>query len=796
MADSVHVSLSVRSRPVRLGILMNGFSDNRMCRIGIKLSTALWGGMFNPFIPVLQRRPNWMDNTSLSGREVTQGYIDTFEPDLVVGDDRELLQSIDIDSGRRLHLSDIRGDDGEFVHGIPVTDVYKHLYEERYQFKRRHPERAIVSQPNPTSAPRLVQAVMGSLSDNKLVGNIRDTYEYVFDPSEVTVDETNFYELVKGRTLYPLLTGSFGLSIRRMGPSYTSRPTLFLMSGASTRDLIDYWNLRAVGRHVLPVPIEWISGAGGELAKIIEAAFEMSGESASSPFVIEAICARSLVEPSRHLDKLKSAIGLADEVRLIAVSYPRLWNRGRHKGRVSRRCIVECRTTRSDHELDPADPIMVQGPGIEVPVSEGNHMGVQWVDVVQLSNYSNLFGVASVFPPAIRETRNLVSSLASDRVWFSREGIISPARETQAARRWFLPNGYDVFKQLFEERDFETSLSPAGKSAREATERLGGLHMVGIFQNEELLTLLDGMAAGQHLVEVEDKSEIEDLPRARGRVAYRHEVMRVLKKTHDNDIQARNVLSQLTHTKSLQVGLIIECTQCDHSNWVSLEKLDEQIECERCLEKFRFPAGTPPKQQWAYRTVGPFAVENYMQGSYTVLLAILAVSQIGLSSDVTWSPSFRANKQGLREHEMDFGLLMQDGVVAGGAITTIFGECKSYWEITERDIQTANVVRRNFPDSLYCFAFLKEHLKEEEKDLLRDFVKSGWSEPGQRMAQVIVLTGKELLTRERIPRCWEEEEFSDGEKPSHPLKDCHQLSLATQRLYLDLGVEEYRRHAI
>lgn len=790
--ENISISLDKRSRPIRFGFLLKGFSDPVALNSAVQINTALWGGRYNPIIPVLRRKPNWWRDTSLTGPDITQKYLAAFEPDYVLADNPQLFETLDFPADRQMTLGDFtNADETLFTHGIPVMELYRHLYEDRYRFEQRHPADAIIPNPDPTAAPRLVTTALGQVSKEDF-SPVREAFSFVFDATETTVTSDNFYDILTGRTLAPLQTGSFEFRVRRLGKGHSSWPTFFLMSGTSTRDLVDYWNLRAFGLRILPVPIDWISEARSQLTSFITTSAEMRSENADSPFTFKLICSRT-VNAEQAVTQFTDEVNYEDSWSPIVQRwYPRFWRTNPQPVQDYRRCIVRVETESSDHTLDDSLQVSFESPGIPFDLRMGVHLQATWANVVRVRDYSTTLDVASVYPAGLGSARNILGRIGTSPIWFSNEGITYSGQTALSTERWRLPTGTKVFNALFEQHDFDTRLSPAGKLAREATNRLGGLAGLSVLQNGELLSLLDKMAAGQNVVELTPRPEGgRSLPSARGRIAHRQEVVGVLMKAYDNnEVKADAALRQLTDSRVIQLGLMVDCDHCDHSNWISLNELAEDINCERCLEIFAFPTDSPPRQQWAYRTIGPFAVENFMQGSYSVLLSALTLTQVELSKKVSWTPSLICEKQGLREHEIDFGLLTKGDVIPGDQPTMVLGECKSYQEVSAKDIETALTMRRYFPDALFCFGYLKEDLAQDEKDRLREFVVSGWHDQLQQ-PQAIILTGRELLHSRPIPHCWQDLDANDNDIVDQHITDLESLANATQKLYLDLDGQSF-----
>src|SRR5260370_24722362 len=76
---------SVTLRPIRLGFVLPP-DDVALVRRVLRLCSCLWGGPYNPIIPFFEDiRPRWIASYLRGeGVDVARGYIDFFEPDVLV----------------------------------------------------------------------------------------------------------------------------------------------------------------------------------------------------------------------------------------------------------------------------------------------------------------------------------------------------------------------------------------------------------------------------------------------------------------------------------------------------------------------------------------------------------------------------------------------------------------------------------------------------------------------------------------------------------------------------------------
>lgn len=75
-----------------------------------------------------------------------------------------------------------------------------------------------------------------------------------FDATDVSVTGGNLLETLAIEVVTPLRSGSAGLQVNARS---RSEPVLFYLDATKVRDLVDYWNLRAIGWRILPVPKQW-----------------------------------------------------------------------------------------------------------------------------------------------------------------------------------------------------------------------------------------------------------------------------------------------------------------------------------------------------------------------------------------------------------------------------------------------------------------------------------------------------------------------------------------------------------
>lgn len=254
-------SINLRVRPLRLGYLVNP-SDSQQVREAIRLSTSLWGGTYNPMIPVYSRTPSsWADKPLRppSAETVVRGFIDAFDPDILVQFTTSPPAAAK-QSGVRIikpedvwHYHDKEGD----LHptfGIGIFETAHGHFDKYFKYKMKYPPKVIVP-----SIPNTHGLFWGSVFGEvpgKLYGPLREHYFEALEVEECQLEIARLREFLTGGVIFPRRLGRFGLK-QRHHSGLRERASVFFFDATRSEDIVDFWNLRATGRQVLPVPKQY-----------------------------------------------------------------------------------------------------------------------------------------------------------------------------------------------------------------------------------------------------------------------------------------------------------------------------------------------------------------------------------------------------------------------------------------------------------------------------------------------------------------------------------------------------------
>jgi hypothetical protein len=134
--------ITVTLRPIKFAFLVNPMESQELDR-AIRTSLFLWGGLYNPIIPIYRRLPRyWSDLLSrrLPAPEICKGYIRTFDPDAVVVCGSVDKSIIPDNMQHVVTLDELAGDlakEDAPALGVGLFEVLATVVKEEFRYVRR-----------------------------------------------------------------------------------------------------------------------------------------------------------------------------------------------------------------------------------------------------------------------------------------------------------------------------------------------------------------------------------------------------------------------------------------------------------------------------------------------------------------------------------------------------------------------------------------------------------------------------------------------------------------------------------
>ena len=769
-------TLTIRVRPLRIAFLVDPKDRHALLR-AIEVSTFLWGGTFNPIIPVYTRTPRtWEPHRGWrlpQPEEIIAGYLEAFDPDFVVpvGD----CEGREFQVGHReiIKIQELIGNISE-THsprfGVGFLEVLSNFVDKEFKFKRND-DLTLMFPKLPEAYGLFLASVFGKLP-SQAEQVIDRYYGKHLDVGFTLPTLKNFLELFEPLNLFPRRLTSWSLEHQPL-----REPQIFFCNANNPQDVIDYWNLRAAGYYVVPIPIQ-ISSL--ETVKKFARNFieENYRPYRHNPNMFD----RTIIQRSRTVsedatkifcDSLNVSLGKnkQESKYLLRWWYPRLWDawaRENTQEGVEKPYAHEVDVRIADDqerlELRSSDP--------KIKLFREFSGEPRFANDFSFRFYGSKEPMAEVFPEGSREPSSAIGRIGYGNWRFSNSGPVFLAYKEQDLIFLDLPRAEAVMTEWFKERGWKVNLSPSGRMAAQLVKQLGGTWGISLFAHKGLIELL---------AELEKESGMPR-PAVIGRL---NQVI-----TKDGlHFDSEHFLERLTKASALKLGAKIQCPICTRHNWYELDVLKYQMHCRFCLSDFDVPVQSPKNIEWTYRAHGPFA-SSVSQGAFSVLLVLKFLAGRG-SHDVGITPLFSYTaKKDNHELEADLTCLYRPSTWRVSRTQVVHAECKSFNGFQSVDIDRMEILAREFPGSVLIFATLKETLSPAEIISIKTMVESQRSKRllGQVNSFVIVLTGTELFSSNGAPECWRGkggayEKFGESRAG---LIDLFFIADVTQQLYLGL----------
>lgn len=781
-------TIDIKPRPIRLAFLVDP-NNAAQTREAIRLSSSLWGGAYFPILPLYTRMPaSWQDPPLRppKAKEVTLGYLDAFDPDVLVQlsgtvPDYVIARGLRIIKSAEIWQPLTRSRGYAPAYGIGIFDLLERVFDKYFKYKPKYPMRVIIPQ-LPRELSLFWSSVFGELPA-VLEPALREGYYEPVEAETPLFQIEKLEELIKPDVLYPRRIIEMSLDIR--GPSRHRDAYVYYMDAKRTEDVVDFWNLRAIGKRVLPVPSQLadqppFKNLVANFLKENRRHWPHNPKVCDTATILRArnVTREQLQEYVKTIDLKPPADDTSDDGYFaIANSYPRVWDEwARDKDFAIPASIYGTPSDAVDLN-DPPElkfrfrPVRPSVARDRIYLTEPT-----FANELSFSFYGSPEYLGEVFPRSAGDyLQRAIGGLGSLKgEWrIGANGLVKLV-STEFTEVRDIPLAESVMFAWLADLGWTPTLSAPGLLAKRVFRRLRGFP--GLLRNESLLGLLEHMNGGA--------VQLDGRPVDEKHVAIRQErdlLVGVVK----NRLKAEGDLYELLIERGIfNLGLQIGCPRCLRHSWFNLPSLHDQVVCPRCLELF--PAiGNVDQSNWSLKTTGPFSVAQYADGAFAVLLALefFVGRSRSLTMRVTAVPSFEADGHG-GKLEADFALLWQESIYGERKDGVLFGECKTYSTFTKRDFDRARYLAKMFPGAILAFCTLRKQLTTSEIAGIVRIAKAGrkYWKAERPINPILVLTGTELFSFMEPPYCWEGSTRQKFERVVGLLG----LSNATQQIYLGL----------
>ena len=702
------VQIACNTRPVRLAFILDKPEAATLERV-FRLNSLLWGGMLNPIVV--------LDGTSRkqAGMHYKFGatphddelcpLLKDFDPDVLINFcSAALPASLERFRERTFSPAALRWDPwnhGETSFFLEVWPFLSEHWRREVRFLRKPEERyGYIDLEGSGELRTYLAARFGSYPDETKGNEFLGTH---FAAKLVTYDRDFRRSFIPEDWTFPIRTTTLQLE-----PSFEgaiSRNAFLLLDPLNMFDLIDFWNLRAAGCLVSPLPIGHYQDFEKSAKAFASWATYRRGGREADP--LEIIKARS-VEDSQHQEAWQW-------VHSLGVKADRITLRGwmpqfgeRHAGiqpDIQVRPAVSKESTQIAVLNDGYGTLLA--PQLDCELI-GPSFGQHWATELRFfsaSDEKHTFRIPWLSPECDKlANRKLGHDLGAASSRASKRGLVAIRRGDRDTISIQEPSVAEVVRAILRDGGFTyLQTSSPGLALERIIQQLGGLWGCGVLQNPGVREVIDELARGSPMhAETFRKTIYKTIAAENGETQKRFE----------------GILNALVSSKVLRQGLCLQCDVCQRNDWYHLADLSDTFRCKKCFHDQAIPV--LDKRPWHFVSDGLFRLEGKAAGCVAIALSLLFFRNL-LHSDMKYLASFDY-ADGNARAERDYAVLTSDFFDDG--VDVIFGECKTSKELEEK--QKNDITRLADSTAAYlAFSTLSDEFTDNDKEFFRQLVAAG-----------------------------------------------------------------------
>lgn len=707
----------------------------------------------------------------LQPAEIISGYLDGFDPDLVVPVGSCAKYSYQVGNRDLVKESELIGDLSETLtprYGIGLVELLRDFVDKELKYKRNDDLHVAFAE-MPRAYRNFLASVFGVLPvDAQQV--IDKHFSDIPDVTHVKPVLINFLELLRNNRLFPRHLSMWSLEERPLQGA-----VLYICDATAPQDIIDYWNLRAAGYYVAPIPIQVSTAENVKkfAREFIEDNYQLYHGDPDMFHHTTVQRSRSLTEET--VKKFCESLNIKknNDTSRIKYSlrwwYPRLWDAWA-RDNASERIAFPYSHEEEQHISEGENRLELRSLNPRVKLFREYSGHPRFANEFSFRFYGSKEPMAEVIPEGSRELSSAIGRFGYRNWRFSRFGPVFLAHNENDLIVLDLPRAETVMTEWFRERGWKVSLSGPGRIATQLIKQIGGSFGMSWLAHKGVIELLG---------ELEKEAGMP-----------RQAVIGKLRKVIVDDelhFDGERFLERLLESNALRLGAKIQCPICTRHNWYELNALEYELICRFCLSEFQPPLKSPKNIEWTYRAHGPFA-GLIAQGSFTVLLTLNFLGG-DFNSGITPLFSYTAEKEG-KLLEADLTCIYKPTTWRESRSHVVHAECKSFNHFEQRDVNRMKELAGAFPSSVLVFATLNNSLQSSEIKIISSLARAERKKRlrGLQNSPVVVLTGIELFSLRGVRDCWEGRGglYEQFHKKNFDYSKLPSLADATQQLYLGL----------
>lgn len=706
--------------------------------------TQLWGGVHNVMLPMGSKEDrDWVDvfirrycvdilvpiGSSALIDEVVEYHGFLHWPTGTVGENPMTITAY---SGERLSLFDMR---------VPLSDYW--------QREGRHLSESTAMLPTWDVGEKLgplFATTFGLFPETATLPDLRTTY--LTSTRAQIADPLALPHIDWGSVVTPLKMTGLALSNHRSEASIESG--LIGLDPSDIRDLATYWNLRAAGAYVVPVPNDqpdlfasWIRGHSNQTAHHWKSG-DGKTEGQSTYF-------RHSSEEAPSTDWLVSLLpeGMGIDVR----------------GGLGTQALHQLHIGNLPPTAEPRTVLATFGEKygqdvLTVPLERNLFREADSEDWEGFQHWAVSFETPSV--PAEKSFH--VPRIQDLNRWFSNQIASGHSGALRVQ-----PEGFDLLvapylssidlspldvevlvDRLLERAGVAATRNLPGDVALRIIKMMGGLRTAQLLRIRGVRNLLASEKA-RHAIKFQQGTELVRDRIPEGGSTFEMFSTYWRSPESGGPMTPAEVFRLLAEREVLRLGISIRCPSCRLEPFIEADSIGARVRCYYCGEDFLIGPRVRG-HEWAYRLSGLFAREGSPSGAVPTILSMAQLSNVSLTGSVYALPS----------HDFKVGDLFCESDLLGleisreGLATLAIGECKAKGDIDQNDLENLKrvrtVIRASGVECALVFGVLRDSFSDEELKMFRQFADECGTERslGAPRYQYVQAPGPILFTNREL----------------------------------------------
>jgi len=711
------IQLTVQYRPLRVGFLVReGCLDDLV--EAARLTTALWGGLYNPLIPVAS-------NHASVDRLIRFFGVDLLHP---VADDDSLSAAFSrydwLPWRAGKHRSELlMGEGGDRrLTLLDVSPVTQHYWEHSFRHKESESPCVLVTWSATDPLRHLFALMFGQYTE--VGAQYAAAYERRMKAQLVAASQSELPADLASRVT-PL-----GLSGDRLHPVHWNPGNLdgaYVGTPTGFEDLVSFWNLRASGARLVYLPVGDEERVSAYVSSFLTELWKGIQEHRGFQRDIGVWSRR----PPGDSDSVTKAIQpfLPDgaSVTYCPVSDD-TWN-GHNAPAPVFHFEPQSVLGNVDQLGDGRPYITVALPQKPWPLSPNrNGFCFQKWGVVVSPLTEREYEHHTLYIPHVPELNR----------WYSRECAFFPSvlRVQRGAPVFMHDIGMDTLSfspiersrliaRLLEYAGLAAELSMPGRITERVIRQMGGLEDCRVFKITGVRKLIASNEAQKGVTKGRATEIIFDEGQSGVASFARHKGLHIESRAK-RDLDSQDVLDFLLKKRVFRTGLMPKCPHCELTFWLPVDSLSERCTCELCGHEFPLAPQLRGRGDWRFRLTGLFGREDNQEGALPVILTLFQFLRIRRSSGTFVYSTALNLKHATVQCESDL-IVLELG--RDGEPNLLIGECKTNKEIDGEDVGKLLAVREAVVSSgMGCylvFSKATEHFMPDEVARFRELHKKG-----------------------------------------------------------------------